>query len=438
MANILIVDDEKNIRDGLKEALSGSGYQVFSASDGKEGLMAIMTHSIDLAILDIQIPKMNGIEMMKKIVKMDMTVPVIFITGHGSVEIAVDAMREGAYDFITKPINLEKLELIIKRALKQKNIEKENHSLIVKLKTYEIGKTILGDSRAVNHLREIIERVAPSRSNIYIYGESGTGKELICDAIHSLGGGDKPLVKVNCAALTPTLLETELFGHVKGAFTGADSDKIGRFEQANTGTLFLDEVSEIPPYIQVKLLRVLQERVIERVGSGKPISLDIRLICASNKDLKQEVGKGNFREDLFYRINVLDINVPPLRERRGDIESLACHYLQLFSKENRKNMKATSSFFNCLENYSWPGNIRQLANVMEKVVIMSQSNKLTVNDLPEEIRKSEFSKKLFEVPLGLTMKEIQDLAIEETIRYCNGNKSQAAKILQVGRKRLYQ
>ncbi len=438
MANILIVDDEKNIRDGLKEALNGSGYQVFSASDGKEGLMAIMTHSIDLAILDIQMPKMNGIEMMKKIVKMDITIPVIFITGHGSVEIAVDAMREGAYDFITKPINLEKLELIIKRALKQKNIEKENHSLIVRLKTYEIGKTILGDSRAVNHLREVIERVAPSRSNIYIYGESGTGKELVCDAIHSLGGGDKPLVKVNCAALTPTLLETELFGHVKGAFTGADSDKIGRFEQANTGTLFLDEVSEIPPYIQVKLLRVLQERIIERVGSGKPIPLNIRLICASNKDLKQEVEKGNFREDLFYRINVLDINIPPLRERKGDIETLAYHYLQLFSKENRKSLEATSSFFNCLENYSWPGNIRQLANIMEKVVIMSQSNKLTVNDLPEEIRKSESSKKLFEVPLGLTMKEIQDLAIEETIRYCNGNKSQAAKILQVGRKRLYQ
>lgn len=440
MAKILVVDDEKNIRDGLKEALSEVGYEVVTAVDGKDGLMAIMSHKIDLAILDIQMPKVTGIELLKKILDLDLTIPVIFITGHGNVEVAVEAMRLGAYDFITKPINLEKIELIIQRALKQRKIEHENRSLVVKLKSYEIKKVIIGESKSVKHLIEMIERVAPSRSNVYIYGESGTGKELVCDAIHSLWDADKPLVKVNCAALTPTLLETELFGHVKGAFTGADTDKVGRFEQANNGTIFLDEVSEIPAYIQVKLLRVLQEKEIERVGSGKPISLNIRLISASNKDLKQEVEKGNFREDLFYRINVLDIHVPPLRERKGDIAILAKHYLNIFCRENQKSLEVTPQFFTILENYDWPGNIRQLANVIEKVVILSTGNKITAQDLPTEINpkaEKDIENKIIEVPIGISLKEVEDMVIEETIRACGGNKSKAAKLLKIGRKRLY-
>lgn len=437
MATILIVDDEKNIRDGLRQALGDGGYQILVENNGNDGLFAIMNQSIDLAILDIQMAKLNGIELLKKIIKLEKNIPVIFITGHGSVEIAVDAMRLGAYDFMTKPINLEKLELIIQRALKQNKIEKENKNLIIKLNSHEINKTIIGESKAIKNLTRIIKQVAPSKANIHISGESGTGKELVCNAIHSISGSEKPLVKVNCAALSPSLLESEIFGHVKGAFTGADSNKIGRFEQANHGTLFLDEVSEIPLNIQVKLLRVLQEKEIERVGSAQPIALDIRIISASNKDLKQEVAKGNFREDFFFRLNVIDIYVPPLRERDKDIDILAQYFFKNFCQANRKFLEVTQQFYTALKHYDWPGNIRELSNLIEKIVILNQSGKVTVNDLPDEIKKDFKIKETIEIPLGLSLREIQAKAIEETIRYCKGNKSEAAKLLKIGRKTLY-
>ncbi|XP_060085882.1 regulatory protein AtoC-like [Ylistrum balloti] len=437
MATILIVDDEKNIREGLNQSLMSNGFKTLMANNGQDGLFMIMNESVDLAILDIQMPKTNGIDLFKKIITLEKDIPVIFITGHGSVELAVDAMRLGAYDFITKPINLEKLELIVQRALKQKNIEKENQTLIVKLNAYEMHKSIIGESKAIKHLTGVIERVAPSKANVYICGESGTGKELVCDAIHSISGRNQPLVKVNCAALSPTLLESELFGHVKGAFTGADSHKVGRFEQANHGILFLDEISEVPTNIQVKLLRVLQEKEIERVGSGQPIPLDIRIISASNKDLKKEVEKGNFREDFFYRLNVIDIYVPPLREREKDVILLASHFFKTFCKANKKHLDVTPQFFSALDNYHWPGNIRQLSNVIEKVVVLNQTGKVTIKDLPAEIKKDIKVKETIEITLGQTLEEIEKKVIDETIRYCNGNKSEAAKVLGIGRKTLY-
>ncbi len=437
MKTILIVDDEKNIREGLKKALVPNGYEIFLAANSKEALAVIVKERIDLAILDIHLPKMSGTDLFKKINELEENFPVIFITGHGSVETAVSAMQEGAFDFLTKPINLEKLELIIARALKVSNIEKEKKALMLQVKSFEIEKLILGNSKPIKQLLETIKLIAPAKGNVYIYGESGTGKELVCDSIHHYANKNKPLIKVNCAALTPTLLESELFGHVKGAFTGADRDKIGRFEQANGGTIFLDEVSEIPLYTQVKLLRVIQEKQLERVGSSKVINIAIRIISASNKDLKKEVKEGKFREDLFYRLNVLDLRVPPLREREGDIELLSKNFFNFYLSENDKKRIISSKVYSALSNYSWPGNIRELKNIIEKMVVFSRNETITLNDVPWEIKKNNEFKEFYEIPFGSSFKAIEKQIIFDTVRFCQGNKSEAAKLLQIGRKKIY-
>ncbi len=439
--NILILDDEKNIREGLKKALSPAGYNIFLASDAEEALSIIYSEKIYLGIFDIQLPKMSGLELFHKLLKSEDTFPIIFITGHGTVEMAVNAMRDGAFDFMTKPIDLEKLELIIAKALRINKrinkIEKEKNRLMLQVKSFEIEKLILGNSVAIKKLLDTIKLIAPSKGNVYIYGESGTGKELVCNAIHHYAGGNKPLVKVNCAALTSTLLESELFGHVKGAFTGADRDKVGRFEQANGGTIFIDEVSEIPLHTQVKLLRVIQEKELERVGSGKSIKIDIRVISASNKDLKKEVDQGKFREDLFYRLNVLDIVVPPLREREGDVELLSRNFFNFFFRENQKQAEVSSKVYMALKKYHWPGNIRELRNVIEKTVVLARGSEITIADLPEVIKAKNGNYDKYEIPFGLTMKQIERKVINDTISYYNGNKSKAASQLNIGRKKIY-
>lgn len=438
-AHLLIIDDEKNIREGLKRALKPLGYKITLAEDGEDGFKTYMQTSADLVLMDIKMPKMDGLELLQKIQKEHQSPPpVIFLTGHGSVETAVEAMRLGAYDFVTKPLNLDKLELLIDRALKQTQLENQHVELTRKIRSFEIDKLILGQSRSIKKVKERIKKVAPSKANVYIYGESGTGKELICDAIHTYAMEGKPLVKVNCAALTPTLLESELFGHEKGAFTGADQRKIGRFEMASGGTIFLDEVSEIPLETQVKLLRVLQERKIERVGSAETIDVDIRIISASNKDLKKQVDKELFREDLFYRLNVIDIDVPPLRDRKGDIEFLASHFFDHFIEENSKHeLEVTSAVYNALAQYTWPGNIRELKNLIERLVVLSDGQKIHYNSLPENLRKVELSADAIEIPYGVTMEEAERKIIIETIRYCRGNKTEAAKVLKIGRKTLH-
>ena len=437
MNTILIVDDEKNIREGLKKALQPSNYHIFLAANGKEALDIIVKEKINLAILDIQLPQMSGTELFHKINALEEDLPVIFITGHGSVETAVTAMRNGAFDFLTKPINLEKLELVVAKALKISTIQKKQNALILQVKSFEVEKLILGYSKPIKKLLNTIKLIAKARGNVYIYGESGTGKELVCDSIHHLANQKKPLVKVNCAALTPTLLESELFGHVKGAFTGADRDKTGRFEQANGGTIFIDEVSEIPLYTQVKLLRVIQEKQLERVGSGKVINIDIRIISASNKNLKEEVKAGRFREDLFYRLNVLDIVVPPLREREGDIEFLSKHFFDYYLNENDKEAVISPKVYTAFNNYPWPGNIRELRNIVEKIVVFCQNKKIDLKDIPADIRKSSNLKEHYEIPFGLTLEEIEKKIILETINFCGGNKSETAKLLKINRKKIY-
>lgn len=432
---ILVVDDEKNIREGIKKFLTPLGYSVILASDGKEALKTYLTENIQLVILDIQIPKKTGMEVLEEINKTKKPCPVLMITGHGDVEIAVKAMQLGAYDFITKPLNLEKIELLLERALKLEQLKKNQKELIHIIKDFEIEKEIIGNSQPMKNLRSQIKKIAPSKGNVYIFGETGTGKEVICDAIHKIYGEKKPLIKVNCAALNPSLLESELFGHEKGAFTGAEKKKIGRFEMANSGTLFLDEVSEMPKEIQIKLLRVLQEREIERVGGSETIKTDFRLICASNKDLKEEIEKGNFREDLFYRINVLDITVPPLRKRENDIILLSQYFFDYFIKQNgMEGLEIEMEIFKLFKNYQWQGNIRELKNTIEKCVIMSDKKKITIDDLPEKFKEclvEKNKKSNISIPLGKSMDEMEELIFKETIKYFDGNVDKAKKILKI-------
>ncbi len=438
MIHILIVDDEKNIREGLQKALEPSGYKIILASDGKEGLEKFLINKIDLAILDIKMPKISGLEVLQKINDFQTAIPIIFLTGHGNVETAVEAMQLGAYDFLTKPVNLDKLEIIIKRALNLKELEKTNKKLKNQIRDYEVVKNILGKSKQTLKLIETIKKVAPSKANVYIYGESGTGKEEVCNAIHQYTMENKPLIKVNCSALSPSLMESELFGHEKGAFTGAHQLKIGRFEAANGGSLFLDEVSEIQKEVQIKLLRVLQEKKIERIGSNQSIDINCRIICASNKNLEEEVKKNNFREDLFYRLNVIDINVPPLRERKEDIELLSKNFFEFFTKENNfDSLEITPQVFSCFQNYSWPGNIRELKNVVEKLVVMNTNNRIAIKDLPVYLRKNNIKKNNIDVPFGISLEEAEKKIIFETIQHFGGNKSNAAKSLKIGRKTLH-
>ena len=437
---ILIVDDEKNIREGLKKAITPLGYKVLLAADGEEGLKTYLANEVDLAIFDIQMPKLSGTDLLSKIKEIQKTeiIPILFITGHGNIETAVECMQLGAYDFLTKPINLQKLEILIERALKLNEISLDNQKLTEQVQSFEIEKNILGNSQPIRKLRERIIKIAPTKGNVYILGESGTGKELVCNAIHQIYDKEKPLIKVNCAALTPTLMESELFGHEKGAFTGADTQKKGRFELAAGGTLFLDEVSEIPKDIQVKLLRVLQEKQIERVGGAIPIDVDFRLVCASNKDLEEEVKKGNFREDLFYRINVLDIYVPPLRERPHDIPFLSQYFFQQFLQENNcEHVEITPQVFSTLREYHWPGNIRELINLIEKTVILNEEAKITTQQLPQQIKNRNAADNVIEIPIGLSMEEMEKKIIQRVIHYYKGNKSEAANSLKIGRKTLH-
>jgi len=438
MTAILIVDDEKNIREGLYKALKPGGFKIYLSENGTDGYQQYLANRIDLAILDIKMHGMDGLTLLKKMQETENCPPVIFLTGHGSVETAVEAMQLGAYDFLTKPVNLDKLELIIARALQQKNLEDTNRTLQDKVIGFETEKIILGRSKAVQDVIEKIKLCARSKANIFIYGESGTGKELVCDAVHYSISTPRPLIKVNCAALSPTLIESELFGHEKGSFTGAQEKKIGRFEAAHGGTIFLDEISEISIETQVKLLRVIQERKIERVGSNIPISVDFRIISASNKNIQEEIRQNRFREDLFYRLNVIDIYIPPLRERRGDIEYLARHFFDEFTAQNeKKDIEISSSVFAAFNKYSWPGNIRELKNVIEKMTVLAKGSKITSSDLPDALRTFRPEDTSIVIPMGTTMEECEKIIINAAVAHCNGNKSEAAKLLGIGRKTLH-
>ncbi|MDR1863110.1 MAG: sigma-54 dependent transcriptional regulator [Treponema sp.] len=435
---LLVVDDEKNIREGLAAALEMEGYEVETAADGSEGWKAFQAGDVDLVITDLRMPGISGEDLLKKIEAQAPGIPVIVLTGHGTVENAVEAMRNGAWDFLTKPVNLDHLSQLIKRALANRELVLKHRRLEEELEQKKQFETIIGTSVPMRRVFDMISRAAPSRASILITGESGVGKELVADAIHELSPRKgKPLIKVHCAALSSSLLESELFGHEKGAFTGAMSRMRGRFELANEGTLFLDEIGEIEQNIQIKLLRVLQERKFERVGGEETIETNVRIVAATNKDLKAEIKNGSFREDLYFRLNVVNIHVPPLRERKDDLPLLITAFLKEFASENGKtiegiNEKARSRLY----AYDWPGNVRELRNCMENAVVMTRGPLITEEDLPPGLRDGS-EEGWIRIPLGVTMEEAEKAVIRNTLSAWNGNKSKTAEVLGIGRKTLH-
>lgn len=439
MATILICDDEKNIRDGLQKSLEYEGYIVETAENGKQGIQRVYKGGVDLVIADLKMPEMPGEEMLAAMLEFDRHIPVVIITGHGDVEKAVEMMRLGAYDFLTKPLNLDKLTLIVARALENKSIRREKEALERRVDYADDFHGMVGRSRFMQKVYEQIRSVAPTKATVLIEGESGTGKELVADAIHALSDRkDQPLIKVNCAALSEGVLESELFGHEKGAFTGALARKIGRFEAANRGTIFLDEIGEISASLQVKLLRVLEQHVIERVGSNDPVPVDIRIIAATNKRLAEEVKEKRFREDLFYRLNVVRIDLPPLRDRREDIPLLIDNFIKEFAVEHKKEITQTApKVYKMLSSHQWEGNIRQLRNTIENMVVMSRGTSLSEDNIPDEIAAKVASASAFSVDEMITLDELEKRYINHVLAATQFNKLKAAKTLGIERATLY-
>lgn len=441
MATVLIADDEKNIRSGLAIAFEDEGYDTLQAEDGQAAWTMINKKSVDLVITDLRMPGISGYDLLKKINAAYPTLPVIVLTGHGSIEDAVQAMRDGAVDFFTKPVDLDHLILTVSKALSNKRISEQNRQLkaeIDVLKKKQGYQKIIGKSAPVAKMMEIIAQVAPSKASVLVTGESGTGKELVADAIHSLSSrADGPLIKVNCASLSPTLLESELFGHEKGAFTGAVSQKKGRFELADGGTIFLDEIGEIDQSTQIKILRVLQERCFERVGGEETISVDVRIVAATNRNLEQEIRNGNFREDLYYRLNVVHIEVPPLRERKEDIPLLISSFIDTFNQEDGRHVEGfTNSARKALLAYSWPGNIRELRNTVESCVVLARGAMIDVDELPPHIASRDENETV-SINVGTTLEEAEKKIILSTVAHYKGNKTKAAEVLAIGRKTLH-
>jgi len=435
---VLIIDDEKNIREGLAAALEMEGYTVALAADGKQGLARMVKGDIDLVITDLRMPEVSGEQVLAKVAAENPGVPVIVLTGHGSIDSAVEAMRNGAYDFLTKPLNLDQLILIVKRALESRELAIKHRELLEQLNSRKSFESIIGKSAEMQKIFATVRKAADSKASVLITGESGVGKELIANALHNLSlRRDKPLIKVHCAALSENLLESELFGHEKGAFTGAVARKRGRFELAAGGTIFLDEIGEIDQNVQIKILRVLQDKRFERVGGEETIEVDVRVIAATNRDLEKEIADGRFREDLYYRLNVVHIHVPPLRERRDDIPLLIASFLQEFAKENGKNIEGIDARArSALYKFDWPGNIRQLRNCLESAVVMCSSSVITLEDLPPSIAGSG-EDALISIPAGIPMEEAEKILIQQNLAINKGNKSKTADILGIGRKTLH-
>lgn len=443
---ILIIDDEPLMRISITDALRMEGYNVYSVASGIEGLKAIKENTYDVIITDLKLPEVDGLEILKECRQISPLTKVLMITAYGSVETAVEAMKQGAYDYITKPFSMDELILTVKRLIELRDLEDENIFLRQKIEEKYDFSGIIGKSARIQEVFEKIKIVAPTDTTVLITGESGTGKELVANAIHynSLRKGGS-FIKVSCAALPETLLEAELFGHEKGAFTGALKQKKGRFELAHKGTLFLDEIGEITQTVQVKLLRVLQEREFERLGGTDTIQVDVRIICATQRDLKKEVQKGNFREDLYYRLNVVPIYLPPLRERKEDILLLADHFMNLYSRQMNKPIKDIPlEVKEMLLKYDYPGNVRELENAVKRAVTLSRDGKIQPWDLPEDM--CEWCRKGVEVgnrlnysePLTTAMSVFEKQYIMKVLEETKGNKTLAAKILGISRKTLWE
>ena len=441
---VLIVDDEKPTREGLRAALDDR-YDVYLAEDGEGAVRLLEEDAFDVLLTDLRMPGVGGLDLIKRAKSLSKPPICILMTAYGSEEMAVDAMRQGADDYIAKGrLQIDELEMRIARALRSNKLESENRELRSQIDTKFGLENIIGQSPVMQEIFEIVQQVAPARASVLVLGESGTGKELIAKAIHNLSPRAKqPMVTVHCAALSPTLLESELFGHEKGAFTGAHERRIGRFEQANGGTLFLDEIGEIDPAIQVKLLRFLGERTFERVGSNQTISADVRLIAATNLNLEAAVAKGDFREDLFFRLRVVEMQLPPLRDRGTDIILLAKEFLKEFAKENAKALaELHQDAIEALMNHPWPGNVRELRTAIEHAVVLCRGDVISLRDLPPSVRgespgvshpdaKDVLGKK------NLTVEDAEKALIIRALKDCNGNRTQAAEKIGMSRRTLH-
>lgn len=435
-AKILLIEDEDLSRDSLTRLLKMTGYAVKGAASGKMALTHLSHEQFDIIITDLFLPDINGIDILKQAKELSPHTEVILITGHASAETAVRAMKEGAFDYITKPLNFDELSIIISKAMEKRQLLSENSYLRQQLHNKYTFDNIIGSSPPMQKLFDRMKRIATTDSTVLVLGESGTGKELVARAIHfSSTRKNKPFVPVNCAAIPENLLESELFGHVKGAFTGAIRDKVGKFEAANQGTIFLDEIGTMPMHLQTKLLRVLQEQEVERVGSTKTVPLDVRVISATNLNLEEEVRKGTFREDLYYRLNVIPVHLPPLRERSADILPLVKHFLERNCVEmKRAPMSITNEAMQYLENYPWPGNVRELENMVERIVALTDGTRITANDIPSSVRNHALTKVTEQgVDLVRTVNELERKMICEALVLAHGVKAKAAAMLNLNR-----
>lgn len=440
LATMLIVEDEKHTREGLEQALEDN-YEVYLAVNAEEAFTLMQSESFDVIITDLRMAGKSGLTVIEKALRLPNNPICIMMTAYGSVETAVEAMKRGAFDFLTKPINLEKLKVVIQRALKSRRVEEENVQLHKRLDKKCSFDDIMGQSKTLQEMLEKVRLVAASKTTVLLQGETGTGKELIAQAIHQNSDRRRrPFIPVHCAALATNLLESELFGHERGAFTGATERRIGRFESADGGTLFLDEIGEIEPSVQVKLLRFLETKTLERLGSNKTITVDVRLICATNRDLEQEVKKGNFREDLFYRLNIVTLELPPLRERSEDIVTLLDHYIGHFSRENGLlAVQLTKGALAVLQHYSWPGNIRELRNYCENIVVMHRGGTVTEYDLDDKFLAQEDGLVGEErmANRSFSVEENERRLLRNALLKTGGNRTKAAELLRISRRSLH-
>lgn len=439
---ILVVDDDAAHRQMLEAVLGAEGYEIFHAADGTEAVAAIEKQFHDLVLLDIRMSRMGGIEALKRIKAIRPGIPVIIMTAYASVGTAVEALKAGAYDYLTKPLDIDELKILVEKTLRHFRLEAENRYLRERLDDRFDYASIIGRSRPMKKLFETLSLVAPSEATVLILGESGTGKELVANAIHQNSPRkDGPFIKVNCAALPQTLLESELFGHEKGAFTGATASKPGRFRQAHGGTIFLDEIAEMSPATQAKILRVLQEQAFEPLGGTRTVHVDIRVIAATNRVLEEEIRRGNFREDLYYRLNVVSVTIAPLRERREDILPLAEHFLKIYAEKNRRMIKGFSPrAADLMVRYHWPGNVRELENAVERAVILARGEFITPEQFPQPVRGLEADAGAAQnadtlVP-GRALKDVEKEMILRTLEHTGGNRTRAAGILGISRRAL--
>jgi DNA-binding NtrC family response regulator len=436
---VLIVDDESDSRDALAELTQRWGYDVQTASDGTEALRRAIEGHPDVILTDLVMPNMDGLWLLRALRAEIPECPVVLLTGRGTIQTAVQAIKEGAYDFIEKPLEIPRLRIVLERALEKKETMREVQLLRRRIAALAPGTDMIGSGPAMQRVFELVNKVAPSNASVVIGGQSGTGKEVVARAIHNLSPRkEKPFVALNCSAIPATLIESELFGYERGAFTGADQRRMGNFELAHNGTLFLDEIGELPLELQAKFLRVLEDRKFRRLGGRSEVEVDVRVICATNRDLKEEIRRGRFREDLYFRLHVFTIMLPPLRERREDIPLLVHYFLEKFNSETGKRVQGlTAAALATLQGYAWPGNIRELRNTLERAMILVDGDVIGEEHLPPDLQSSRPEAATLRVPLGLTMDKVEKEYILASLQKNGGNKARTAEVLGISEKTLY-